>query len=201
MEFIESVEELEKIYGSPSDAALNKVTNRIISSYRAWIEKSCFCVIASVGCEGTDVSPRGDDGQVIKILNEKTLALPDWKGNQRIDTLRNIIEDERVSLLFMVSGSNNVVRINGQARITTDQALLESFKRKGDCPKTVVLVKVGEVYFQCARALMRSNLWGSGDQSSGLPTPGSILNEITSGVFDGEAYDSSWPERYKKELW
>ncbi|MBV2092823.1 MAG: pyridoxamine 5'-phosphate oxidase family protein [Candidatus Thiodiazotropha sp. (ex Ctena orbiculata)] len=201
MEFLESIEELEKIYGSPSDAALNKVTSKMISSYRAWIERSSFCVIASVGFEGTDVSPRGDDGQVVKILNEKTLALPDWKGNQRLDTLRNIIEDERVSLLFMVSGSNNVVRVNGQARITTDQKLIESFERNGTYPKTVVLVKVGEVYFQCARALMRSNLWKSGDQSSGLPTPGSILDEITSGAFDGAAYDSIWPERYQKELW
>ncbi|MCG7874363.1 MAG: pyridoxamine 5'-phosphate oxidase family protein [Candidatus Thiodiazotropha lotti] len=201
MDFIDSVEELKQIYGSPSDAALNKVTNKITLSYRAWIEKSSFCVIASVGRTGTDASPRGDDGQVVKVLNEKTLALPDWKGNQRIDTLRNIIEDEHVSLLFMISGSNNVIRVNGRARITTDQELIESFRHNKTYPKTVVIIKTEEIYFQCARALMRSNLWKAGDQSSGLPSPGSILNEITNGTFDGEAYDISWPERYKKELW
>jgi len=201
MRFIEKIEELEEIYGLPSDAALNKVTNIITPSYKAWIEKSSFCVISSVGLDGTDASPRGDDGQVVKILNDKTIALPDWQGNQRIDTLQNIVQDGRVSLLFMVSGSNNVIRINGQAKITMDSELKKHFIQKDRHPKTVILIQVREVYFQCARALMRSKLWQSGDQSSGLPTPGSILKEITNGIFDGEAYDSSWPDRYKKSLW
>lgn len=201
MEFIENIEDLETTYGLPSDAALNKVTSKITSSYKAWIDKSSFCVVSSIGPEGTDASPRGDDGQVVKILNDETIALPDWKGNQRIDTLRNIVRDNRVSLLFMVSGSNNVIRVNGQAKITTDNELINIFNHKNTYPKTVVLIKVREVYFQCARALMRANLWGCGDQSFGLPTPGSILKEITNGTFDGEAYDLSWPERYKKTLW
>ena len=201
MNFIESIEELESIYGLPSDAALKKVTSKITSSYKTWIEKSSFCIISSVGSEGTDASPRGDDGQVVKILNDETIALPDWKGNQRIDTLRNIVRDGRLSLLFMVSGSNNVVRVNGQAKITTDHELIKIFNNKNTYPKTVILIKVTEVYFQCARALMRANLWECGDQSSGLPTPGTILKEITNGTFNGEAYDLSWPDRYKKELW
>lgn len=201
MEFIENIEDLERTYGLPSDAALNKVTSKITPSYKAWIDKSSFCIVSSIGPEGTDASPRGDDGQVVKILNDETIALPDWKGNQRIDTLRNIVKDNRVSLLFMVSGSNNVIRVNGQAKITTDNELINIFNHKNTYPKTVVLVKVHEVYFQCARSLMRANLWGCGDQSLGLPTPGSILKEITNGTFDGEAYDLSWPERYKKTLW
>ena len=201
MKFIDNIEELEDVYGLPSDASLKKVTNIITPSYKTWIEKSSFCVISSVGLEGADASPRGDDGQVVKILNDNNLALPDWLGNQRIDTLRNIIQDGRVSLLFMVSGSNNVIRINGQAKVTMDSELKKYFIQKGRQPKTVILVQVKEVYFQCARALIRSKLWQSEDQSSGLPTPGSILKEITNGVFDGETYDSNLPDRYKTSLW
>jgi PPOX class probable FMN-dependent enzyme len=201
IEFIESIEELESTYGLPSDAALNKVTHKITSSYKDWIEKSSFCIISSAGSDGTDASPRSDNGQVVKILNDETITLPDWKGNQRIDTLRNIVKDKRVSLLFMVAGSNNVIRVNGQAKITTDDKLIKIFNNHKTYPKTVILIKVNEVYFQYARALTRANLWGCGDQSSGLPTPGSILKEITNGTFDGDAYDLSWSERYKKALW
>jgi PPOX class probable FMN-dependent enzyme len=201
MKFIDNIGELEDIYGLPSDAALKKVTNIITPSYKTWIEKSSFCVISSVGLEGTDASPRGDEGQVVKILNDKTIALSDWQGNQRIDTIRNIVQDGRVSLLFMVSGSNNVIRINGQAKVTIDSELKKHFIQKDRHPKTVIVIQVRDVYFQCARALMRSELWQSGDQTSGLPTPGSILKEITNGVFDGDNYDSSWPDRYQKSLW
>tara|TARA_R110000764_G_scaffold232896_1_gene325532 strand:- start:268 stop:873 length:606 start_codon:yes stop_codon:yes gene_type:complete len=201
MKFIDNIGELEDIYGLPSDAALKKVTNIITPSYKAWIEKSSFCVISSVGLEGTDASPRGDEGQVVKILNDKTIALPDWQGNQRIDTIRNIVQDGRVSLLFMVSGSNNVIRINGRAKVTIDSELKKHFIQKDRHPKTVIVIQVKDVYFQCARALMRSELWQSGDQTSGLPTPGSILKEITNGEFDGDTYDSSWPDRYQKSLW
>ncbi|MDE8602465.1 pyridoxamine 5'-phosphate oxidase family protein [Marinomonas sp. RSW2] len=201
MKFIDNIGELEDMYGLPSDAALKKVINIITPSYKTWIEKSSFCVISSVGLEGTDASPRGDEGQVVKILNDKTIALPDWQGNQRIDTIRNIVQDGRVSLLFMISGSNNVIRINGQAKITIDSELKKHFIHKDRHPKTVIVIEVREVYFQCARALMRSELWQSGDQASGLPTPGSILKEITNGVFDGDTYDSSWPDRCQKSLW
>ena len=201
MKFLENVEELEKLYGSPSNAALKKVTNVITPSYRAWIEKSSFCVISSVGHDGTDVSPRGDEGPVVKILDNKTLALPDWQGNQRIDTLRNIIQDGRISLLFMISGANNVIRVNGTAKVTNDCKMTEVFNRNRRHPNTVILIKVVEVYFQCARALMRAKLWQSGDQSAGLPSPGAILEEISNGTFDADSYDSSWPERAKKSLW
>ena len=201
MKFVETIEELEKIYGSPSVAALNKVTNVITPSYRAWIEKSPFCVISSVGHDGTDASPRGDEGSVVKILDDKSLALPDWQGNQRIDTLRNIIQDGRISLLFMIPGANNVIRVNGRAKITNDPELTEVFNRNRRHPNTVILIKVAEVYFQCARALMRAKLWQSGDQSAGLPSPGAILEEISNGTFDADSYDSSWPERAKKSLW
>ena len=201
MKFIESIENLEEIYGLPSEAALKKVTNIIIPAYRTWIEKSSFCLISSVGSDGTDVSPRGDDGPVVKILNNKTIALPDWKGNQRVDTLRNIIEDERVSLLFMISGSNNVIRVNGKAKITTDEELMSLFVKKERYPKAIIVIEAVDVYFQCARALMRSKLWEDKVEDLDLPTPGLILKEITNASFDAEAYDSSWPERYKKSLW
>jgi PPOX class probable FMN-dependent enzyme len=201
MDFIDSIEALESLYGLPSEAANKKVTNHLNLSYRTWIEQSPFCLIASVGIEGTDVSPRGDETQVVKVMNEQTLALPDWQGNQRIDTLRNIVADGRVSLLFMVSGSNNVIRVNGHAKITQDKTLLEGFKQYETYPKTVILVKVKEVYFQCAKALMRANLWHQEDQSAKVPSPGKILKEIANGAFDDEAYDAGWPERYQKALW
>ena len=146
MKFIGSIEELKNIYGLPREAALKKVTHKITLSYKKWIEKSSFCIISSVGSQGTDASPRGDDESVIKILNDKTIALPDWQGNQRIDTLKNIVEDGRVSLLFMVSGSNNVVRVNGQAKITIDNSLISVFNNKNIHPKTVILINVHEVY-------------------------------------------------------
>ncbi|MGK0271966.1 MAG: putative pyridoxine 5'-phosphate oxidase superfamily flavin-nucleotide-binding protein, partial [Cocleimonas sp.] len=115
--------------------------------------------------------------------------------------LRNIIEDERVSLLFMISGSNNVIRVNGKAKITTDEELMSLFVKKERYPKSIIVIEAVDVYFQCARALMRSKLWEDKVEDLDLPTPGSILKEITNGSFDAEAYDSSWPERYKKSLW
>jgi PPOX class probable FMN-dependent enzyme len=201
MEYIDTLAGLEAQYGTPSEAALVKVAPRLTNSYRAFIERSRFCVLSTVGPEGTDASPRGDDGPVVAILDPQTLALPDWRGNNRIDSLRNIVADGRVSLMFFVPGSTSVVRINGSARLTADAELRARFERDGKQPRTVTLITIGEAYFQCARALMRARLWSGRDESAGLPSPGAMLQEITEGRLDGDRYDTEWPERAAQTMW
>jgi PPOX class probable FMN-dependent enzyme len=198
---ITTLEELHRLYGTPGQAATVKVSPTLTPAYRAWIERSRFCVLTTVGPEGTDGSPRGDDGPVLRILDPATRALPDWKGNDRIDSLRNIVRDGRVSLMFLIPGSNNALRVNGSARLTADEALCDSFARDGLCPRTVIVIAIAEVYSQCARALIRSGLWTNGDQSAGLPSVGDMLREITLGGIDGAAYDRDWPGRAAATMW
>ncbi|WP_284165753.1 pyridoxamine 5'-phosphate oxidase family protein [Frigidibacter sp. SD6-1] len=201
MRFIDTVAELESHYGTPVEASIVKVARRMTPGYRTWIERSRFCILSTVGPEGTDASPRGDDGPVVREVDPGTLALPDWHGNNRIDSLRNIVRDPRVSLMFFVPGSSNVVRVNGTARLTADEGLSDSFAKGGKCPRTVILIAIEEIYSQCARAIVRSRLWSSGDESAGLPTMGDILAEMTQGRIDGAAYDADWPRRAKASLW
>jgi len=201
MDFLETIDALQAHYGVPGDTSTRKVADRLVPEYRDWIARSRFCVLSTVGPEGTDASPRGDDGPVVRVLDGVTLALPDWRGNDRIDSLRNIVRDERASLMFFVPGSRNVIRVNGRARVTADEALRESFARQGRTPRTVVVLKVDEVYFQCARALVRSRLWSGEDESAGLPTPGQMLAAMTDGEVGGAAYDREWPERAAKTMW
>ncbi len=202
MEFIGSLAALEQHYATPpSEAAMVKVARRLTPAYRRWIEQSRFCVLSTIGPEGTDASPRGDDGPVVRVLDPGTLALPDWRGNNRIDSLRNIVRDGRVSLMFIVAGSHEVIRVNGTARLTADLSLCESFARAGKLPRTVAIVSIQEVYAQCARALLRARLWTDGDLSLGLPTLGDMLAELSRGGIDGAAYDRAWPARASASLW
>lgn len=201
MDFIETEDGLHALYGAPAQASLLKVTNALTPAYSAWVARSRLCILSTIGPEGTDASPRGDDGPVILVLDPQHIALPDWHGNNRIDSLRNIVRDPRVSLMFLVAGATNVVRVNGTARITNDADLCARFARSSKLPRSVIIVQIAEVYFQCARALMRSGIWQTGDQSAGLPSMGDILAEITSGVFDGATYDSEWPEKAVKTMW
>ncbi len=202
MEFIDTIAALEAQYGTPSEASLVKVATRLSPTYRRWIAKSRFCVLTTVGPEGTDASPRGADGPVVEVLDEHTLALPDWRGNNRIDSLRNIVRDGRLSLMFFVPGSTNVVRVNGFGRLSADPELLARFVRPdGKAPRSVTLITLTEVYFQCARAVMRAGLWTAGDQSAGLPSAGDFLAEMTEGVFDGSGYDLDWPGRAARTIW
>ncbi len=201
MKVIDSVEVLQQRYGEPSAAAVKKVTSEIIPVYEQWIRRARFCVLTSVGPAGTDGSPRGDDEAVVRVINSKTLALPDWKGNNRTDSLLNIIHDGRVSLLFLIPGSNTVIRVNGTAVLSIDDEMLASFERSGKQPRSIILVTVGEVYFQCARALVRSDLWTAEDQSIDLPSPGTMLSEITHGEIDAEHYDANWSARVEQTLW
>ncbi len=200
MEWVEDITALEALYGEPPAAALRKVAHRLTPLYRKWIMTSRFCVISTIGPNGTDGSPRGDDGPVVTELDEHTLAMPDWRGNNRLDTLRNIVDDGRISLMFMVPGSNTIVRVNGTAKLTTDEALRARFERKGRLPATVIVIAIAEIYTQCARAPMRACLW-SRDDSVDLPTAGEILAEMTEGEEGGDAYDSAWGARAEKTMW
>ena len=198
---IDSLDALHAIYGQPSEAAKAKVLDHLTPAYAAFIQRSRFCILTTVGPEGTDGSPRGDDGPAVRILDAHTLAMPDWKGNDRIDSLRNIVRDGRFSLMFLVHGSNNAMRINGTARLTADETLRASFARGDLLPRTVILFRVAEVYSQCARAVLRSGLWSRGPDADGLPTVGDMLKEATEGRFDGHIYDREWAARAAKTMW
>lgn len=193
--------DLAGIYGTPGPASIRKVADRLTPDYARFIAASRFCVLATVGPEGTDASPRGDDGPVARALDERHLAIPDWRGNDRIDSIRNIVRDGRVSLMFLVRGSGNAIRINGTARLTDDAELRDGFAHQGKLPRTVIVVRVAEIYFQCARAVIRSGLWEDCDDRDGLPTPGQILANMTEGEVGGASYDAEWPQRAAKTMW
>ncbi len=200
MQQIDTIETLESLYGTPGEPALRKVARRLTPTYRKWIMTSRFCVLTTVGKTGTDGSPRGDDGPVVQELDAGTLAMPDWRGNNRLDSLRNIVTDGRVSLMFMVPGSNTVIRINGTAKLTADQELRARFERKGRLPATVIVIAIDEIYSQCARALLRAGLWAR-DDSADLPSAGDILDDMTNSEIDGEDYDRAWTARAMETLW
>lgn len=201
MEFIEDIRALETLYGRPGAPALRKVAGHLTPLYREWIMNARFCVLSTVGPEGTDASPRGDDGPVVLELDPGTLALPDWRGNNRLDSLRNIVSDGRVSLMFMIAGSNTVVRLNGRAKLTQDETLRARFRKKDRQPATVIVVQIAEIYTQCARALMRADLWHGLAKRTDLPTAGDILSEMTAGEEGGAAYDAAWAPRAAKTMW
>ncbi len=201
MNRIEDIADLEALYGTPGAASLRKVADHLTPLYRKWIMTSKLCVLSTVGSEGTDGSPRGDAGPVVLEIDPKRLALPDWRGNQRLDSLRNIVADGRISAMFIVAGSNNVVRVNGTAWITDDATLRARFDKDGRQPATVIIIDISEIYSQCARALMRAEIWSGVDHSEGLPTVGEILAEMTQGSEGGEAYDTAWAPRAAKTMW
>jgi PPOX class probable FMN-dependent enzyme len=197
---IDTITALEALYGTPGVPALRKVARRMTPLYRKWIMASRFCVLSTIGPQGTDGSPRGDDGPVVHELDEGTLLMPDWRGNNRLDSLRNIVEDGRVSLMFMVPGSNTVVRVNGRAWLAAEAEMRARFEKSGRQPATVIVIEIAEIYTQCARALMRAGLW-QGDASDGLPTVGEILAEMTDGAEGGQQYDARWGARAADTMW
>lgn len=199
---IETIAALEALYDrAPSEAAMTKVADHLTPLYRKWILASRFCVLTTTGPDGTDGSPRGDTGPVVTELDPHTLAMPDWRGNNRLDSLRNIVLDGRCSLMFMVPGSSTVVRVNGHADLRTDADLIARFEVKGTHPSTVIVIRIKEVYTQCAKAILRAQLWPDIDAPGDLPSPGDILSEMSAGGFDGSAYDSDWPARARDTMW
>jgi PPOX class probable FMN-dependent enzyme len=201
MDWISDLDSLHSHYGVPKPPALRKVAGRMTPSYRAFIMASRFCILSTAGDEGVDGSPRGDAGPVVAELDEQTLALPDWRGNDRIDSLRNIVRDGRVALYFMIPGSTTSVRVNGRARLTADLALRQRFERDGQNPRTVIVIAIEEIYSQCARALQRSELWAAGDCSDGLPSVGQMLQDASEGTIDGADYDRERATRAHLNWW
>jgi uncharacterized protein len=203
MSAIATIEQLEAIYGQTNDASTVKVADRVTPSYRVMIEKSPFAALATAGPEGLDCSPRGDRAGFVRIHDEKTLMMPDRRGNNRIDSLRNIVRDPRVALLFLIPGCGNTLRVNGRAHVSADADLLASFRMEGKAPRTVIVMTVDEIYFQCARAIVRSDLWNPDKRVDprSLPTPGQILAEMSGNRVGGEDYDRAWPERARQTMW
>ena len=203
MAFIETIAELEAIYGESNLASNVKVSDHVTEHYRPFIEASPFVALATVGPEGIDCTPRGDQPGFVRIADARTLIMPDRRGNNRCDSLRNIVRDPRTAFLFLVPGSGTCLRVNGKARISADPALLETFVVDGKAPRTAIVLAVDEVYFQCARAIVRSHLWDPSrhvDPAS-LPSPGRILESMSRREIDAGAYDREWPDRAKATMW
>jgi hypothetical protein len=196
---ITDLDKLQKIYGEPARNSLIKVADQITPLYHRWISAARFVILSTSGPEGTDASPRGDIDPVVRIAYPKTLLLPDWRGNNRIDSLRNIVRDPRASLMFMIPGQNNVVRVNCRAIVTADADVLAGFEQNGKNPRSVIALTVEEVYFQCAKALMRSALW-SAPETEGLPTAGEFIQEMRAD-FDARPYDEGYEEYAKPRMW
>jgi PPOX class probable FMN-dependent enzyme len=201
---ISTLDDLEAIYHAPPlPPSTVKDIGRLTPEYRALIAASPFVALATSGPEGLDCSPRGDGPGFVRVIDDKTIALPDRRGNNRIDSLRNVVRNPRVALLFLIPGSGTTFRVNGRAVISADPELLESFAVNGQAPRTVLIITIEAAYFQCARAVVRSGLWNPErfvDPKS-LPTPGQILAAMTDGEVGGRAYDEAWPERAAKTLW
>src|SRR5246500_6076426 len=197
MSIVATIEQLEAIYGFPGESSTVKVADRVTPPYRALIENSPFAALATCGPEGLDCSPRGDLPGFVRIHDDITLMMPDRRGNNRVDSLRNIVRDPRAALLFLIPGSGTTLRVNGRAQVSADPALLASFAMDGKPPRTVIVMTVGEIYFQCARAIVRSDLWNPDKRvdPKTLPTPGQILAEMSADRVGGEGYDRAWPER------
>lgn len=197
-----TLEELEALYGQPHERSVRKEIRYVNESYRQFIERSPFVVLATAGPEGLDCSPRGDAPGFVRIVDERTLAMPDRIGNNRVDSLRNMLAQPHVGLLFIVPGVGETLRVNGRARISTDEALLESFAVEGKRPRTVVMIDVDAVYFHCSKALVRSKLWDPAQhvERSLLPSAGEMIKSIRDD-FDAVAYDRELPERLKTGLY
>jgi PPOX class probable FMN-dependent enzyme len=203
---ITSEAELDAIYGEPVPASVIKELPVISEDYRQFIDASPFAVLATAGPEGLDCSPRGDPAGFVRVRDERTLLIPDRRGNGRVDSLRNIVRDPRVALLFMIPGIGETLRVNGRAVLSTDEDLRRSFAagEGGDkLPACVIVVTVDAVYTQCPKALVRSKLWDPATQipRSALPSVGQMLQRITNGDFDGQAYDAAYPDRLKQTLY
>lgn len=203
MHYIDSLADLQALFGEVGDASRIKEVPLLHPVYRDWIARAPFAVLATHGPKGMDCSPRGDAAPLVRMPDAHTLLLPERRGNNRIDSLRNLLHDPHAALIFLVPGVNETLRVNGRARICVEPALLTSFEQQGQRPKCVIELQVDTVFFQCARALLRSQLWSAGSAPPAnppLPSPGDMLAAL-SASFDGAAYDRELPERLSKTLY
>jgi PPOX class probable FMN-dependent enzyme len=200
---ITDLQALERLYGIPAAPSVRKEIDYLHPHYQAFIAAAPFVALATAGPDGLDVSPRGDPGGFVHVEDEHTLLLPDRRGNNRIDSLRNIISDARVALLFLIPGIGETLRVNGRAAISVDPALLERFAMEGKLPRSVLRIEVETVFFQCSRAILRSRLWDPAAQldRTALPSAGTILKDLSGGEIGGKQYDDELPERLKTTMY
>ncbi|HJQ56488.1 MAG TPA: pyridoxamine 5'-phosphate oxidase family protein [Vineibacter sp.] len=202
---ITTIEQLEALYGlpAPEAPAVVKETDHITEHYRRFIEVSPFMVLATAGPEGLDCSPRGDPAGFVRVVDTRTVMIPDRRGNNRVDSLRNIVRDGRVALLFLIPGIGATLRINGRATLSTDPELCASFEMEGKLPRSIIVVTAERVYTQCPKALVRSDLWNPARHvaKSALPSSGEIMQALTKGRIDGRQYDAAYPARLKETIY
>jgi len=203
MPTIRTLDELEALYSAPVPTSITKEIDHLTELHRAYIEASPFVLVATSGLDGIDCSPRGDPPGFVRVVDEHTLLMPDRRGNNRLDTLRNLVADPRIGLLFLVPGVGVTLRVNGTAEISTDVDLRESFAMGDKVPTTVIVISTTSVYTQCPKALVRSHLWDPTRHRdpAELPSVGDILELITSGGFDGKAYDEAYPQRVRETIY
>lgn len=194
---------LEALFGTVGEASLRKEVGYLHPAYRQWMEASPFAVLATAGPDGLDASPRGDPAGLVTVQDERTLLLPERRGNNRVDSLRNILADPRVALLFLIPGVGETLRVNGRARISVDPELLQRLAMDGTPPKCVLVIGVDTVFFQCARAMQRSKLWAGPEAHAGKPVPsaGTMLQALTDAGIDGAEYDRALPKRQRETLY
>ncbi|MBO9688411.1 MAG: pyridoxamine 5'-phosphate oxidase family protein [Mitsuaria chitosanitabida] len=200
---LSTLDALRGVYPAPTaPATLDKECDHVHPLYRPFIEASPFAILATRGPHGLDTSPRGDGPGFVEIADPRTLLLPDRRGNHRIDSLRNVVNDPAVALLFLIPGIGECLRVNGHARISAAPALLERFVVEGQSPKSVLVIEVHKVFFQCARAVKRSELWNPARhvERTSLPSTGSILAGLSPRV-DGAAYDAELEERQRRTMY
>ncbi|MCW0453608.1 hypothetical protein NB721_002694 [Xanthomonas sacchari] len=200
---ITDLDALEALYGQPAERALRKQIDHLNTDYQAFVQASPFVVLASAGAEGLDCSPRGDAPGFVQVLDARTLALPDRPGNNRVDTLRNLLQDPRLSLLFLIPGIGETLRVNGRAEIRVDPDLLARFAVGERLPRSVIVVHIEAVYFHCAKAIVRSQLWDPARHlpRDRLPSPGTMHAHLADGAFDAETYDRELPQRTRDALY
>lgn len=197
---IDDLTSLQALFGPVGEASVRKEATSLHPVYRRWIEASPFAVLATVGSDGLDASPRGDPPGLVTVQDEHTLLLPERAGNNRIDSLKNILSDPRVALLFFVPGVGETVRVNGRARISVAPELLQRLAMDGKPPRCVLVITVETVFFQCARAMKRSGLWEARDPAR-VPSAGDMLAALTHNAIDGAAYDQALPARQRDTLY
>ena len=203
MAIITTLAELEALYDTPAATSLAKEVDHVTDLHRAYIDASPFVVVATSGPGGLDCSPRGDPAGFVRVADERTLLLPDRRGNNRLDTLRNLVADPRIALLFLVPGIGVTLRVNGTAVLSTDDDLRAGFAMGDKLPATVIVVTTTSVYTQCPKALIRSKLWDPAQHrdASELPSVGQIMEAITAGEIDGTEYDAAYPERLRTTIY
>lgn len=198
---ITTLTQLQSLYGQVNESSARKEVDFIHPKYRAMIEASPFAILATAGPDGLDASPRGDPPGFVAVEDDRTLLIPERRGNNRIDSLRNILADPRVALIFLIPGAGETLRVNGKASITTDPQLMERLAMNGKAPQCVIVVKVDTVFFQCARAIQRAKLWQAPPAERTIPTAGAVLQALTDAGIDGAKYDAELPARQRATLY